>query len=436
LILIVAGSKQGQQLAAQINQRCQCTGAHPQEVEAALRAQPEAIIVHWPSVQPTQDLMEALIRCGAPVIIKLERSASGAEVAAELAAMGVRNFRFEDESSDWNGYLFQIIDAHRRQGIIQSTHEYLESLHLVQMERTRSVLDSLQMGLMVIEGASDGQLMHYNHRLELLLNRDLETWHGWTLSQIQKHLKEEEPSEVSLFSLPVQISDETVSDFFRRGPLYLQRTTLPLISATDQVTGYLFVFKDVTFEVSSDRLDSVTGLPTKTEVASLLSRRVAWTLRHSGIPCRYLATGHIRITDMDHYREHQGQTAVEELLLTAASMLRLCSSDSMVIVRSGISDFLIYTVDHNPEQCIRKHGEIQTRLEALERKDKQPLKVQGGWAVRSLHESDFVDPARMEDGLRRAFKDGMRTADKALQRAILDKRQAMLYTAEDGFIAF
>jgi len=435
LILVVAGNEEGRQLAGLLNQRCSCFPPDPEELERLLsRQHPEAIILHWSSVHPSSDLVQTLLRSGAPLIVVLQRSATGAQVAADLASLGVRHFRFEEEDSDWNRYLFQVVDAHRRQGIIQSTHEYLESLHVVQMERTRSVLDSLQMGLMVIEGAGDGQLMHYNHRLELLLNRELDVWHGWSLSQIQRHLKQEEPSELALFSLPMQISDETVSDFYRRGPLYLERTILPLISATEVVTGYLFVFKDVTFEVSSDRLDSVTGLPTNSEVARILSRRVAWTLRHSGIPCRHISAAHLRLADMDSYREHQGQAAVDQVLIQAASHLRLCSSDSMVIVRSGLSDFLIYAVDHTMDQCSRKHREIQERLETLVRKDGKPLQLQGGWAVRSLLESDFSDPARMEDGLRRAFKDTLRTAEKALQRALLDKSRGMLYSAEEGFI--
>ena len=89
---------------------------------------------------------------------------------------------------------------------------------------------------------------------------------------------------------------------------------------------------------------------------------------------------------------------------------------------------------HTMDQCSRKHREIQERLETLVRKDGKPLQLQGGWAVRSLLESDFSDPARMEDGLRRAFKDTLRTAEKALQRALLDKSRGMLYSAEEGFI--
>ena len=435
LILILAEIDKGQQLASLLNQRCSCIPPDPEELaKVLLQQEPEAIILHRSSAAPQQNLIQLLLQCGSPLIVVLQRTAEGAQVAADLAALGVRHFRFENETSDWNRYLFQILDAHRRRGILQSAHEYLESLHVVQMERTRSVLDSLQMGLMVIEGAVDGQLMHYNHRLELLLNRELDVWHGWSLNQIQEHLKEEESSDQSLFRLPVQVSNETISDFFQRGPLYLERTILPLISASEVVTGFLFVFRDVTFEVSSDRLDAVTGLPTNSEVARILSRRVAWTLRHSGIPCRHISAAHIRLDNMDSYREHQGKQAVEQLLIEAASQLRLCSSDSMVIVRSGISDFLIYAVDHTLEQCSRKQREIQERLGTLVRTDGQAVQLQAGWAVRRLNESDYSDPSRMEDGLRRAFRDTLRTAEKALQGAIRDKSAGMLYSAEEGFI--
>lgn len=435
MVVVIADSEEGQHLAGLLNQQCQWMAADPGSLETLLmHRHPQAIILHWTSAQPGGEFVQDLIRSGIPLIVVLERSAAGAEVAAQLAGQGVRNFRFEDEVSDWNGYLFQIIDAHRRLGILQSTHEYLESLHVVQMERTRSVLDSLQMGLLVIEGGGDGQLMHYNHRLELLLNRELDVWQGWSLKQIQNHLREAEPSELPLFALPQQFSEETVSNFCRRGPLYLERTILPLISAAEVVTGYLFVFKDVTFEVASDRLDSLTGLPTNSEVARILSRRVAWTLRHSGIPCRHIAAARLRLEGMDYYREHQGQEAVEQILLEAASLLRLCSSDSMVIVRSGISDFIIYAVDHNPEQCNRQHQRIQERLQTLMRQDGQALQLQAGWAVRRLHDADFSDPSRMEEELRRAFKDTLRTAEKALQRALLEKVEGMLYTAEDGFM--
>ena len=401
----------------------QCIQVQPDAILGALSSDRiQAVILHLSGLADT--VVEALESCRLlqiPVIAYLDSHEISIHQVARLAALGVTNFRFKEDSTDWNSYIFQILDKQRRLGILESTHQFLETLHLREIERTREILDQLQMGLMVLEGEEDGQLTHFNHRLEILLNRDLSPWQGWTLSQIQKALEGKE--ERAVWNLTDPWERPSGTELLPLGASWIMRSIFALSSH-----GMVAVFRDVSFEVESGRLDP-SGLPSLDEAIRMLSRQIGWTIRHTGIPFRHFAVAHLRVAHSQFRSEAVDFADPVNRIRTLAGILFSERGDAIIPIRAGQDDFLLMGAQ-SPDRCKRR-----SRLYAASLAEAKVGTLQIGWSVRSLDQRPLRNGFQLEAELKRILEEQARVAEEALQRSA-KQSGGFLYTDDGGYEQF
>jgi GGDEF domain-containing protein len=422
LLLIAEKPEDAAPLAARIDATWHFTLPDPATLAQEFsRRMPEAVLLTFTPGRLDPLLGAVRWLAGRPLPVVVYAPDASAHEIARLAELGLRHFRFDrPEETEWNAYLYALRDRSRRAGILSGTHSYLETLAAREIQVTREILESLQFGVLILEGtkaAGDRRSRHVNSMLEILLEVELQDLVGYSL---ETFFKRRSPSEETrrLLDMELPRDGRVARDFLPAGGTYFERTILPLYDASETTASCMVVFHDITYEIESGRRDLITGLPHRDEVPRLLARHMRWFRRRGGIQPASLCVGLLELGDIDRYRERNGPVALENLLNRTATLIRGHLGETEQAVRVGISEFILYLVGASTDRCQQLGRDLLHGMRKLRRDDGQEQTACLGMAFRALEADDLVDEVTLEDDLRRLFKQLGATGESALQRAM------------------
>lgn len=307
---------------------------------------PEAILVDYEEGRNRETLLEIGRRYGEtiPVVVVFD-TIDTAELLG-LTELGFSHFRYRHQLNEEGdeSYLSGLIRHYQKAGLQREVQIFLEKASQDEFVMLHSVLDSLQSGIMIVRPASlpYTYLIHgVNDTLEFLLEADLRTFKGYPLERMlrSEHIAEEIRR---LFCWnPDTVEERELFHLSERRDCYLERVIVPFFNDRTEVLGYLLVFKDVTYEIESDQIDPITGLPGRAQAEKAIPRIISRYHRYADLPCRMLSVLLIDIENLKGYNDEFGEEEGNRLLRLLTRLIRKSAGETAANCRILGDNFLV-----------------------------------------------------------------------------------------------